>query len=97
MVFQFAGDVARAVITQKFWSSLRFYPSFCNGPVHGSFYVISLHSLAQLPMNNEAAKVVQNCAQVIPTPANYVEIGKVRLPHFMHECSLVLKFIAGCK
>src|SRR5690606_41655155 len=58
------------------------------------FFSHLLHSLNRtLPMDNVAAVIVQNRAQIVPSPTDNLKIGKVGLPHLVHKAGFILELI----
>ena len=81
---QVAGYVARPVVTEQArlvsdhgLVAARRRKSQLNGVCH----VLGPHGRAELPSNDIPAVIVQDRAEVIPAPADDLEVGEVGLPH----------------
>ncbi len=57
--------------------------------------VADLHRRAQLPRHDEAREVIQHGREVVPTPADHLQIGEVRLPELVGCGGLVPELVGG--
>lgn len=57
-------------------------------------HVFSPHVCAELPGDDVRAVVIQNCAEIIPAPANDLEVGEVGLPHLVNGGGFVFELLA---
>ena len=94
---QVAGDVARAIITEQ----TRLVTQDCliaTGCRQGQFdrvcHVLGTHVCAEFPGDDIATVIVQNCAEVIPAPADNLEVGEVGLPHLVDSRGFVSKLFS---
>ena len=46
-------------------------------------HILSPHVCAKLPSDDVAAVIIQNSAEIIPSPADDLEVGEVGLPHLV--------------
>ena len=80
---QTAGDVARTVVAEQAWlvthnrlvatrRRQRQFDRIC--------HILRSHVCAKLPRNDVATVIIQDRAQIIPAPADDLEVGKVGLP-----------------
>ena len=53
------------------------------------------HICENYPPNYVAAIVVQDCGQIVPTPADDLEVGKVNLLHLVDCCAFVFELFGG--
>ena len=53
------------------------------------------HVCAKLPGHDVAAVIVQDRAEIIPTPADDLEVGEVCLPHLVDGLGFVVELISG--
>ena len=56
-------------------------------------YVLGPHVGAKLPGDDVAAVVIQDRVQIIPAPANDLEVGEVGLPHLVDGCVFVVELL----
>lgn len=54
-----------------------------------------MHVCAELPGDDVATVIIQNCAEVIPTPTDDFEVGKICLPHLVDSGGFIVKLL-GC-
>lgn len=95
---QIARDLAGAVIAQK----TRFVAHdglIATGRRQCQFdrvrHITSPHVGAELPRDDVAAVIVQDCAEIIPTPADNLEVREVCLPHLVDGGGFVCELISG--
>jgi hypothetical protein len=79
---QITRDIARSIVTEQTW--LVAHDSLVAAGCRQSELdrggdVISPHVCAKLPCDDVAAVIIKDRAEVIPTPADDLEVGKVRL------------------
>ncbi len=97
-ISQFARDVAGSVVRQQ-------AGFVANGnlitarSLKGQFQrvgdITSSHRRTQLPGDNISREVVQNGGEVIPAPANDLDVGKVCLPHLVDGGGLVAELMGS--
>ena len=58
-------------------------------------HITSPHVGAELPRDDVAAVIVQDCAEIIPTPDDNLEVGEVCLPHLVEGSGFVCELIRG--
>ena len=58
-------------------------------------HITSPHVGAELPGDDVTAVVVQDCAEIVSTPADNFEVGEVCLPHLVNGCGFVCELIGG--
>src|SRR5665811_748915 len=58
-------------------------------------HIRCFHRGTKLPGNNIARVIIEDGGQVKPAPANYLEIGKIGLPHLVYGSGLVLELAGG--
>ena len=63
--------------------------------VQGIRDILSPHIGAKLPRDDVAAVIVQDRAEIEPTPPQHFEIGEVGLPKLVDGCCLVFEFVGG--
>jgi len=84
---QITRDVARPIVTQKPWHvpyNRVIAARGCQSQLNRIRHVFSPHVGAKLPSNDIATVIIEDRAEVIPTPANDLEVGKVGLPHLVY-------------
>ena len=68
--------------------------------VHGSFNgalnIYGSHCFTQLPVHDKATVIIQYGREVIPTPAQDLEVCEVGLPQLMYKVSFVVELV-GCR
>src|SRR5271170_1565228 len=57
--------------------------------------ILGLHRRTELPGDDVAREVVEDCRQIKPAPADDLEVGEVGLPELIGCGSLILEFV-GC-
>ena len=93
---QIARDVTGSVVTEQTWhvandglaATRRRQRQFDR-----ISHVLSAHVRAEFPRDDVAAVVIQDRAEIIPTPADDLEVGKVGLPHLVDCRGFVLELI----
>ena len=58
-------------------------------------HILSPHVSAELPRDDVAAVIVQDCAEVEPAPTDDFEIGEVGLPKLVDGCRFVFELTGG--
>ena len=58
-------------------------------------HVLCPHVCAQLPRDNVATVIIKDRAEIEPTPANDLEIGKVRLPKLIDGRGFVFELVCS--
>ena len=58
-------------------------------------HVLSPHVGAELPRDDVAAVIVENRAEIEPTPAQYLDVGEVGLPKLIDRRGLVFELTGG--
>ena len=61
----------------------------------GDIYLEVLGQDYPLGRPKAAAVIIQNSAQIIPTPSDDLEVGKVCLPHLVNASGFVFELISG--
>ena len=95
---QFAGDVARPVITQQSWlvqNRRQITTRSLQCQVQRVGHVACFHRRAKLPGNDVATVIVQDRAELEPPPADDLEISKIGLPELVWPGRLVPELV-GC-
>ena len=93
---QIARDVTGSVVTEQTWhvandglaATRRRQRQFDR-----IGHVLSAHVRAEFPRDDVAAVVIQDRAEIIPTPADDLEVGEVRLPHLVDCRGFVFELI----
>jgi hypothetical protein len=57
--------------------------------------VTRLHRGAQFPSDDVSREVVEDRAEIEPAPADYLQIGEVRLPQLVWRSGFVTELISG--
>ena len=60
------------------------------GEIEGSRHVLGPHGRTELPGDDEAGEVVEHGGEIIPAPADDLEVGEVGLPQLVGRRGLVL-------
>ncbi len=68
---------------------------FVNCLFNGGLYILHFHGIAQFPVNDIAAVIIQNGTQVIPALSQDFKVSKISLPHFLYKKGLLTELIAG--
>ena len=80
---QIARDVAGPIITQQAGFVAHdglVATGRCSRQFDRVYYVLSAHVCGELPCNDVAAVIIQDCTEIIPTPADNLEVGEAGLP-----------------
>lgn len=56
--------------------------------------ILSAHVRAEFPRDDVATVVIQDRAEIIPTPTDDLEVGEVCLPHLVDCCGFVFKLVS---
>ena len=57
--------------------------------------IVGLHRGAQLPGDDVAGEVVEDCRQVEPSPTDDLQISEVRLPELVRRRRLILELVCS--
>ena len=95
---QIARDVTGSVVTEQTWhvandglaATRRRQRQFDR-----IGHVLSAHVRAEFPRDDVAAVVIQDRAEIIPTPADDLEVGEVRLPQLINPSRLIFELTGG--
>ena len=58
-------------------------------------YIFRLHRRAELPGDDVSREAIQDRGQIVPTPADDLEVGEVGLPHLVRRGRLVTELVGG--
>ena len=97
VVRKLAGDITGAVIREqpRFVHDVDLVTARClKRHIQRIGHISCLHIRTELPADNVAREVIEDCRQIHPSPANDFEVSKIGLPHLIDGRRLVLK-LAG--
>ena len=57
--------------------------------------ILRPHVGAELPRDDISAVIVQNCAEIEPTPTDNLQVSEVRLPKLIDGRGLIFELIGG--
>ena len=98
VILQILGKVTGSVVgkqagTQKHIHPI--HPCFPYSDLQGLLYIRRVHAGCKLPGQNAAGVIIQDRGEVVPTSAQDLEVGKVRLQNFVHSFGGILEFVFG--
>jgi len=67
----------------------------CQGQLNRFGHILGPHVRAEFPANDVAAVIIQNRAEVEPTPTDDLEVGEVGLPHLVDGGGLVSELVGS--
>src|SRR6185436_473167 len=91
-------DVAGTVVAEQAWlmdDPRLVTASGRESKVQPVGHVLRFHRRAQLPGDDVAREVIQDRAEIKPSPAGHLEIGEVGLPELVWRRRLVLELAGG--
>ena len=96
-VGEFSSDITGTIVAEQAWfmQHMSLITVRCGQrQLKRIGYVFCTHGRAQLPRNDIAGEVVEDGGEIIPTPTDDFEIGKVGLPQLV-RCSGLVFELAG--
>jgi len=98
IVGEFARDITGAVITQQPGPVPDFnlaQPGKLQRIIQCGGHIAGAHAGTQSPGGDKSRKVIQYRRQVIPSPADNLEVGEIGLPQLIHALARVLECLSG--
>ena len=97
-ICQFSRNVTRPIIAEQAWLvyDVDLVTSrSLQSQIQGVGNIFGSHICAQFPRDDIATVIIQNCAQVKPTPAQNLEVGEVRLPKLIDGRGFIFELTCG--